>query len=115
MKIAKYDPTGLISSKRTIRVKFVLKDPFVGDNIGTRQRGDERPSAILKKSNIFFLHSTQPIEIFESTTVGRRDMRQGSCDGRKVETINWSTKPAGYWQYIVSSRWSQRKIFLTSN
>jgi hypothetical protein len=50
------DPTCLVTSKRSIGIEFVTKNPFATDDVGTGRGRDERPGLVLEKSVIFFLH-----------------------------------------------------------
>ena len=54
------EPTSLITCKRAIRMKFVLKDPLAGDDIGTWWFGNERPCIVLKKHVEFVAHGRVP-------------------------------------------------------
>lgn len=46
------DPTSLIAIKGAIRIEFVLENPFIGDDIGTRVTRDESPGRAWYSSSI---------------------------------------------------------------
>ena len=75
------DPTGFISSKSTISVKFVPKNPFTGDNIGISWFGNEGPCIILSESIKLIAHSSMSERIKKGTLVSCGNWRN-SCSGR---------------------------------
>ena len=55
-----------IPCNRAIEILFDAKNPFVAHYILPWARGNKRPSTVLDKSIIFFLHSLNPLRILES-------------------------------------------------
>jgi hypothetical protein len=49
-----------VTSKRSIGIEFVTKNPFATYDVGTGRERDESPSLVLDKSVIFFLHGLAP-------------------------------------------------------
>ena len=56
-----------------VGVELVLENPLPSDNIGSWRARHKIPSVILQHCIIFFHHSSSPIGIVQSTTVGLRD------------------------------------------
>jgi hypothetical protein len=54
-------------------MKLVLENPFAGHNVGTRGVGggarDECPSAVINESLEFFVHSSTPVRVSQSTAI----------------------------------------------
>jgi hypothetical protein len=60
------DPTCLVTSKRSIGIEFVTKNPFATDDVGAGRGRDESPGLVLEKSIIFVLHGLAPGRITKS-------------------------------------------------
>ena len=73
-------PTRFVALQSPVGVELVLEDPRVGDDIGSRRTRHKIPSVVLHQSIMFFYHSSSPIWVGKSTTVGLRD----GGDGRDV-------------------------------
>jgi hypothetical protein len=50
-------------------VKLVLEHPFPGDDIGTSRTRDQCPSAIIKNSVEFILHSCMPVGVSQGIVI----------------------------------------------
>jgi hypothetical protein len=60
------NPVCLVTSKISIGIEFVTKNPFATYDISTRRGRDESPGLVLEKSAIFFLHGLAPRGITKS-------------------------------------------------
>jgi hypothetical protein len=74
------NPTCLVTSKRSIGIEFVTKDPFATYDVSTGRGRDESPGLVLEKSVIFFLHGLAPRGITKSNKI---IMRNGGRDGSR--------------------------------
>lgn len=62
------NPPCLVSVKGAIGLKFELKDPLVGNNVGIVQGTNKIPSVVRQKGMILINHSSMPVEFFECST-----------------------------------------------
>jgi hypothetical protein len=60
LRVSTNHPASFVSSKSSVRVKFVPKDPFIGDHICMRRVRNERPGVVVEKSLVFVRHSSTP-------------------------------------------------------
>ena len=66
-------PARLVALKRSIRLEFVLENPFTGHNIGPRWSRNKIPRALGQQGVELLLHGTSPIWISKATSVGSRN------------------------------------------
>jgi hypothetical protein len=54
-----------MTSERSVRVVFVVKDPFATDNVGARRGRDKSPCIVCHESVILLLHGETPGSVME--------------------------------------------------
>lgn len=74
------NPTCLMTSKGSIGVEFVTKDPFTTDDVSTGRGRNKSPGLVLEKSVVFFLHGLAPRGITKSNKI---IVRNGGRDGSR--------------------------------
>jgi hypothetical protein len=70
------DLTSLVPLQGAVGVELVLKDPFIGDDVGANRTRDKIPSVVGDQSIIFFFHGTMSEQVGEGGTNG---------DGHQIE------------------------------
>ena len=66
------NPARLVPFEGAIRLKLVLEDPLVGDDVGPRGSRHEIPSVILQQGTVFLFHCSSPHGVGKSATEGLR-------------------------------------------
>jgi hypothetical protein len=60
------NPARLAPSKGAVGVELMPKDPFTGDDVGSRRARHERPSAVVDEGLVLSSHSGTPERVLES-------------------------------------------------
>jgi hypothetical protein len=73
------NPASLVSFQRAIRIKLVLENPLVGDDVGANGMRDKIPGVVGDQGSKFFFHGMAPIRIDEGDADGGGHQQQGRC------------------------------------
>ena len=87
------NPTCFVTSKGSIRVKFVVKNPLATNDICAWWWRNKRLGAVVHEGVVFFLHGLAPRGITKSNKIIMRDRRR-DC-GSEIETVTRSRFPTG--------------------
>ena len=102
------NPSSFVTSKSTVSVKFMLKNPFAGNNINTGWFGNKSPCVILLEGIKFITHGGKPKRIQKSTFVCGGNER--NCrSGREIKSFGWKKKAAFATcahDMIIGRRWN---------
>jgi hypothetical protein len=60
----------LVLFQRVVRAKFVLEDPFIGDDIGANGVREKMSGVVGDQGSKFFFHGVTPVRIDESGVDG---------------------------------------------
>ena len=71
-------PTSFVTSKRTIRMIFMLENPLSCHDISTRRPRNKTPSTIINQSLKLICHSCSPIRIRKCTAIIGRNGREAT-------------------------------------
>jgi hypothetical protein len=70
------DSMSLVPVKRAIRLKHVLEDPLIGDDISPRRPRNQVPCAVRQQGLILLLHSVTLVGVYQRSTERGQDQRQ---------------------------------------
>jgi hypothetical protein len=82
LRIYTNNPSSLVVSNTTIRVKLMAIDPFSSDGIGARRARDKRPTVVVDEGLVLVRHSSSPKRVLHSLAKGGRHQRDRCSDSR---------------------------------
>ena len=98
------NPASLVSIQRAISMKFVLENPFTGDNICLGRTRNEVPSVVVGESSKFLFHGLAPVRIGKS--VATRARERGEDLGVQTEArLPEPDLPTGSHTMGIGDRW----------
>jgi len=66
-------PARFVALQSSVSIELVLENPLASDEVGSRGVRHKIPGVVLQQGIMFFHHSSSPIGIGRSTTIGLRD------------------------------------------
>jgi hypothetical protein len=84
------DPVSFVPLQGTVRVELVLKNPFIGEDVGANGARDKILGVVGDQGSKLFFHGAVPVQIDEGGVDG--EGTDDTVDGEVADRVSLSTK-----------------------